>query len=81
MLLFPCLVIVLIGIETFVGFIRIASIIQIVTGVAIIVAYNRSRKKHPQSLICGFIGKLPFQIIVVTGSIMATLGSVVTIVK
>lgn len=78
---FPCLIIALIGVQTFIGFIRIASIIQIVTGIAIIVAYNRSRKKSSQSLICGFIGKLPFQIIVVAGSIVATLGSVATIVK
>lgn len=71
----PCLVIALIGVESFVGFTRIASVIQVLTGIGIICAYNRSRKREKESPICGFFGKLPFQIIVVISSILATVGA------
>lgn len=75
----PCLVIALIGTKTFVGFIQLAAAIQIVTGVGIIFAYNRSRAKVTTSPICGFFGTLPFQILVVAGSIIATIGSFVKV--
>jgi len=71
----PCLFIALIGFSNFVGFTRIASVIQVLTGIGIIVAYNRSRKRERVSPICGAFGKLPFQIIVCLGSIIATVGA------
>lgn len=40
----PCLVIALIGVESFVGFTRLAGVVQVLTGIGIIIAYNRSRK-------------------------------------
>lgn len=76
----PCLLISLFFTNTFVGFTRIASVIQVLTGIGIIVAYNRSRKREKESPICGFIGKLPFQIIVVISSILATLGALFKVV-
>lgn len=77
----PCLVVALIGTQSFVQFIRLASVIQVVTGIGIIVAYNRSRKKaqHP-SLICRRFGSLPWQIIIVLSSVLATVGSLVKVV-
>lgn len=71
----PCLFIAMIGFSNFVGFTRIASVIQVLTGIAIIAAYNKSRKRAVESPICGFFGKLPFQIIVVLSSIFATVGA------
>lgn len=41
----PCLVIALVGVQSFVGFTRMASVVQVLTGVGVIVAYNRSRKR------------------------------------
>lgn len=70
----PCLLVAIIGQESFVGFVQLAAAIQIVTGVGIIIAYNRSRRKNP-SIICGVFGSLPWQIIVVLSSILATVGS------
>ncbi len=75
----PCLVLALFGMSSFVGFARLAGIIQVLTGIGIIIAYNRSRKRVGQSAICGKFGKLPFQIIVILGSIMATVGSVIAV--
>ena len=75
----PCLILALCGMTSFVGFARLAGIIQVLTGIGIIIAYSRSRRRVGQSLICGRFGTLPFQIIVILSSIMATLGSVIAV--
>ena len=75
----PCLILALCGMTSFVGFARLAGIIQVLTGIGIIIAYNRSRKRTGQSLICGRFGQLPFQLIVILGSIIATVGSVIAV--
>lgn len=71
----PCLLIALLGVSSFVGFTRLASVVQVLTGVGIIISYNRSRKREGASLICGFWGKLPFQILVVISTLFATVGA------
>jgi len=75
----PCLILALLGIQSFVGFTRLAGIVQVLTGMGIIFAYNRSRKKAGESSICGRFGTLPFQILVIAGSLIATLGSVLSV--
>ena len=75
----PCLILALIGVETFVGFTRLASVIQVLTGIGIIISYNRSRRREGAAPICGVFGKLPFQIIVVASSLVATIGAVVKV--
>ena len=75
----PCLLLALIGVETFVGFTRLASVIQVLTGIGIIISYNRSRKREGAAPICGFFGTLPFQIIVVASSLLATIGALVKV--
>ena len=75
----PCLILALCGMTSFVGFARLAGIIQVLTGIGIIIAYSRSRKRTRQSLICGKFGQLPFQLLVILGSIMATVGSVIAV--
>lgn len=75
----PCLILALIGVETFVGFTRLASVIQVLTGIGIIISYNRSRRREVEAPICGKFGTLPFQIIVVASSILATVGAVLPV--
>lgn len=76
---FPCLVIALIGVQSFVGFTRLAGVIQVLTGIGIIIAYNRSRKREGDSPICGKWGTLPFQAAVVAGSLVSTIGSLLSV--
>ena len=76
----PCLAIALLGITSFVGFTRMAGIVQVLTGIGVIIAYNRSRKRSAGSPVCGRLGTLPFQIIVVAGSLLSTVGSLLSIV-
>ena len=75
----PCLLIAFFGASTFVGFTRFASIIQVVTGVGIIVAYNLSRKRKGQSDLVGKFGTLPFQILVVICTLLASVGAMIPV--
>lgn len=76
----PCLVLAMFGLKSFVGFTRVASVIQVVTGIGIIVAYSRSRRRENSSVICGAFGRMPFRIIVVLSSILATAGALFKVV-
>ena len=75
----PCLLIAIFRLQSFVGLARIAGVIQVLTGLGIILTYNRSRKRIGGSAIVGKWGTLPFQILVVAGSIAATVGSVIAV--
>lgn len=75
----PCLAIAFFGAATFVGFTRFASIIQVVTGIGIIVAYNLSRKRHQTSELAGKFGTLPFQILVVLCTLLSSIGALVPV--
>ena len=75
----PCLAIAFFGVSTFVGFTRFASIIQVVTGVGIIMAYNLSRKRTGGSPLVGKFGTLPFQLIVVLCTLLATIGAMIPV--
>lgn len=75
----PCLVLAMLGLDSFVGFTRFASIIQVVTGIGIIVAYNFSRRRVGKSPICGVFGSLPFQILVVAFTLLASVGAVMKV--
>lgn len=75
----PCLAIAFFGVATFVGFTRFASIIQVVTGIGIIIAYNLSRKRHQSSPLVGRFGTLPFQILVVLCTMLASVGAMLPV--
>ena len=75
----PCLVLAMLGLDSFVGFTRFASIIQVITGIGIIVAYNCSRRRVGKSPICGVFGSLPFQILVVAFTLLASVGAVMKV--
>ena len=75
----PCLVLAFLGLSSFVGFTRFASIIQVVTGLGIILAYNLSRKRTSASPLLGKFGTLPFQLLVMLCSLAATVGAVMKV--
>lgn len=75
----PCLILAFLGLSSFVGFTRFASIIQVVTGLGIIVAYSLSRKRVGGSALLGRFGSLPFQIIIACCSLLATVGAVLPV--
>lgn len=76
----PSLAIALLGAASFVGLTRLAGVVQVLTGVGVIVAYNRSRRRAGASPLCGVLGSLPFQILVIASSLAATVGSLVHVI-
>ena len=75
----PCLCLAFLGLSSFVGFTRFASIIQVVTGLGIIAAYNLSRRRVGSSALLGRFGALPFQILVALCTLFATIGAVMKV--
>ena len=75
----PCLILVFMGLSIFVGFTRFASVIQVVTGLGILVAYNLSRRRVGGSALIGVFGSLPFQILVGLSTLLATIGAVLPV--
>ena len=75
----PCLLLAFFGLSSFVGFTRFASVIQVVTGLGILVAYNLSRRRVGGSALIGVFGSLPFQILVGLSTLLATIGAVLPV--
>ena len=75
----PCLAIAFFGASTFVGFTRFASIIQVVTGVGIMVAYHFSRKRTGNCEITGKFGTTFFQVAVVICTLLASVGAMIPV--
>ena len=75
----PPLILALLGLSSFVTFTRFASVIQVVTGLGIIVAYHLSRKRVGESRLLGKFGTLPFQILVGACTLLATIGAVLKV--
>lgn len=75
----PCLLLAMFSVFGFVTLTRFAGIIQVVTGLGIIVAYALSRKRVGKSELLGNFGSLPFQILVAVCTLLATVGSLVSV--
>ena len=75
----PCLTIAFFGVATFVGFTRFASLIQVVTGIGIIIAYNLSRRRTGKAELVGRFGTVPFQIFVVLCTLLASIGAMLPV--
>ena len=75
----PCLLIALFVPASFVGLSRFASIIQVVTGLGVIVAYALSRRRVGQSPLVGRFGAAPFLILVGLCTLLATVGAVLKV--
>jgi len=75
----PCLLLAFFGLASFVGFTRFASIIQVVTGLGVVIAYHLSRRRVGESALVGRFGTLPFQILVCLCTLLATVGAVLPV--
>lgn len=75
----PCLLLSLIGLSDFVSLSRFAGIIQVVTGLGIILAYALSRRRVGRSEILGVFGSRGFRIAVAVCTLLATVGSLASV--
>ena len=75
----PCLVIALVVPASFVLLTRLAGIVQVVTGLGVIIAYALSRKRVGKSELVGVFGTAPFLILLGLCTLLATVGSVLKV--
>ena len=75
----PCFLIALFRVASFVDLARFASIVQVVTGLGVIVAYALSRKRVGKSELVGVFGKPLFLILVGLCTLLATVGAVLKV--
>ena len=75
----PCFLIAMFFDNTFVGFTRFASIVQVATGVGIVMAYFYSRKRAGQAKVAGWLGKPVLQVTVMLCTLLASLGALMPV--
>lgn len=73
----PSLLFALFGVSSFIVLTRIMSGVSILMSIMLIITYGRSRKRAGSSPICGFVGKLPFQILMLVSTIISAVGAVI----
>ena len=73
----PCLLFAALSSLEFVDLSRVAGIIQVVTGIGVIVAYALSRRRVGRSELVGVFGTVPFLILVGLCTLLATVGSAI----
>lgn len=73
----PSLLFALFGVNSFILLTRIMSGVSILMSIMLIITYGKSRKRAGSSPICGFAGKLPFQILMLVSTIISAIGAVI----
>ncbi len=71
----PSLLFAIFGVSSFIILTRIMSGVVVLVAIMLIFTYNKSRKKAGVSPICGKIGTLPFQVIMVISTIICAVGA------
>jgi amino acid permease len=73
----PSLLFAIFGINSFIILTRIMSSVVVLVAIMLIFTYNKSRKKAGTSPICGRLGTVPFQIILIISTILCTVGAII----
>ncbi len=72
----PC-IICNIRVSSFIILTRIMSGVVVLVSIMLVLTYGKSRKKAGASPICGVIGTLPFQILMVVSTIVSAIGALI----
>lgn len=73
----PCILFAMFGVNSFIILTRIMSGVVVLVSVMLVLTYGKSRRKAGASPICGVIGTVPFQILMVISTIVSAIGSLV----
>ena len=73
----PCILFAIFGVSSFIALTRIMSGVVVLVSIMLVLTYGKSRKKAGSSPICGVIGTLPFQIIMVISTIISAVGALI----
>lgn len=73
----PCILFAMFGVNSFIILTRIMSGVVILVSIMLVLTYGKSRRKAGTSPICGVIGTVPFQVLMVLSTILSAVGSLV----
>lgn len=73
----PCILFAMFGVNSFIVLTRIMSGVVVLVSIMLVLTYGKSRKKAGASPICGVIGTVPFQVLMVLSTILSAVGSLV----
>ena len=72
----PCILFAIFGVSSFIILTRIMSGVVVMVSIMLVLTYGKSRRKAGESPICGVIGTLPFQILMVS-TIVSAIGALI----
>ena len=67
----PCILFAVFGVNSFIILTRIMSGVVILVSIMLVLTYGKSRRKAGASPICGVIGSVPFQVLMVASTIVS----------
>lgn len=73
----PCILFAVFGVNSFIILTRIMSGVVVLVSVMLVLTYGKSRRKAGASPICGVIGTVPFQVLMVISTIISAVGSLI----
>lgn len=73
----PCILFAMFGVNSFILLTRIMSGVVVLVSIMLVLTYGKSRKKAGASPICGVIGTVPFQVLMVISTVISAIGSLV----
>lgn len=73
----PCILFAIFGVNSFMVLTRLMSGVVVLVSIMLVLTYGKSRKRAGKSEICGVVGTLPFQIILVVCTVLSAIGAVI----
>ena len=73
----PCILFAVFGVNSFIVLTRIMSGVVVLVSIMLVLTYGKSRRKAGVSPICGVIGTVPFQVLMVVSTIVSAVGSLI----
>ena len=73
----PCILFAVFGVNSFIILTRSMSGVVVLVSVMLVLTYGKSRRKAGASPICGVIGTVPFQVLMVISTIISAVGSLI----
>lgn len=75
----PCLLFAIFGVSSFIVLTRIMSGVVVLVSVMLVLTYNKSRRKAGSSPICGALGKIPFQVLMIISTLLCAVGALLPV--
>jgi amino acid permease len=76
----PCILFALFGVNSFIVLTRLMSGVVVLLSLMLVITYGRSRKHAGASPICGVLGTMPFQAIMMIATVLCAVGSVIKLI-